>query len=67
MSYDPIFGLDLAPLAPDPPPAPPVNTFTLADLKSALHQITPTILVVGIATGAAFAIGSKLVDRYIFR
>lgn len=34
---------------------------------AALKQITPTLLLVGIATGAAFAIGSSLVSRYLFR
>lgn len=33
----------------------------------ALKRITPTLLIVGIATGAAFAIGSGLVSRYLFR
>lgn len=36
-------------------------------IKSALGSITPTLILVGIATGAAFAIGSGLVHRYVFK
>ena len=49
-------------------PAPPAQEpLTLSNLGKALGQITPTLLVVGIATGAAFAIGSGLVSRYVFK
>lgn len=43
------------------PEAPPET------LGAALAKITPTLLIVGIATGAAFAIGSGLINRYFFR
>lgn len=50
---------------------PPAATLTPAEEQSsfsqALRQITPTLLIVGIATGAAFALGSGLVSRYIFK
>lgn len=36
------------------------------DFRGALRQLTPSLLVVGIATGAAFAIGSGLVSHYLF-
>lgn len=60
-------------MVPAPPPAPgpaplddPAETFTLADLGKAIKHITPTLLLVGIATGAAFAIGSGLVSHFLF-
>jgi len=43
------------------------ETFTLGDVKAALGKITPTLLLMGIATGAAFAIGGGLVSRFVFR
>ncbi len=55
-----------------PPPVTPIQaaeegrTFTLEDVKTAIKNVTPTLLVVGVATGAAFAIGSGLVGRYLF-
>ena len=44
-----------------------VVSFDLAGIREALARVTPTLLIVGIATGAAFAIGSGLVSRLIFR
>lgn len=49
------------PVQPQPQPAPQDQGF-----RGALMQVTPTLLVVGVATGAAFAIGSGLVSRYLF-
>lgn len=40
--------------------------FTIEDAKAGLKAVTPTLLIVGIFTGAAFAIGSGLVSRYLF-
>jgi len=55
------------PLPPGPAPLDdPAETFTLADLGKAIKHITPTLLLVGIATGAAFAIGSGLVSHFLF-
>lgn len=34
---------------------------------AAFKEITPTLILVGIVTGAAFAIGGGLVARYLFR
>ena len=50
------------PPPPAPPPAPPKpeETFTLSGLGAAIRQVTPTLLVVGIATGMALAIGSGI-------
>lgn len=36
------------------------------DLKTGLHRVTPTLILLGIVTGAAFAVGSGLIDRYVF-
>lgn len=46
---------------------PKEEKFTLQDLGKAIKNVTPTLLIVGIATGAAFAIGSGLVHRYLFK
>lgn len=59
------------PPAPAPTPAPtppaPKDDSLLGNIfGDALRQVTPTLLLVGIATGAAFAIGSGLVSRYVF-
>jgi hypothetical protein len=48
-------------------PKKPEQSFTLSELGSAIKNITPTLIIVGIATGAAFAIGSGLVTRYLFK
>lgn len=48
------------PPAPPPPPPKPEETFTLSGLGAAIRQVTPTLLVVGIATGMALAIGSGI-------
>ena len=60
-----------APSAQQPPlqaQATAEESFSMADLSKAFtHAITPTLIVVGIATGAAFAIGSGLVSRYLFK
>jgi hypothetical protein len=50
-------------LNPDPP-APPAPAPS-ADWLAGLKQITPALLLVGIATGAAFAIGGVIVNRYL--
>jgi hypothetical protein len=47
-------------------PADDGGSFTIPGLKNGLKQITPTLILVGIATGAAFAIGSILAS-YIVR
>lgn len=36
-------------------------------IRSAIKQVTPTLILVGVITGASFAIGSGLVSRYLFR
>ena len=43
------------------------ESFTISELGNAVKQITPTLIIIGIATGAAFAIGSGLVTRYLFK
>jgi hypothetical protein len=52
------------PQAPGPPPPPqdqPIYvTFGPGALSDAFKQVTPALLVVGIFTGAAFAIGGAL-------
>lgn len=35
-------------------------------IRSAIKQITPTLILVGIVTGASFAIGSALVSHIFF-
>jgi hypothetical protein len=52
---------------PDAQPQPEVTVFSTEGLGKAIKQVTPTLLVVGIATGAAFAIGGALVNRYLFK
>jgi len=60
--YNAMFGQEA------PAPAPPAETQTNEEtLLGALRKITPTLLVVGVATGAAFAIGGGLVSRLVFR
>jgi hypothetical protein len=49
-----------------PPADPPPESFTLDDIHNALKRVTPSLLLIGIATGAAFAIGAGLVSRLIF-
>jgi len=52
----------------DPPqPQPNPQRFTIEEIGNAVKQITPTLLIVGIAAGAAFALGSGLVHRYVFK
>ena len=55
------------PIATDPPDQ-PQETFTLSGLGAAIRQVTPTLLIVGVATGMALAIGSgigsAIVSRY---
>ena len=41
------------------------EAFTVSNLANAIQQVTPSLIVVGIATGASFAIGSWLVTRYL--
>lgn len=47
-----------------------VDDATATDLAKAVRQITPTFLLIGIATGFAFAVGSAiagaLIDQYVF-
>lgn len=56
------------PVVPPPPPTPPNNSanqdVTLDELRKALR---PTVIVIAVLTGAAFAIGSGLVSRYLFK
>lgn len=59
-------------ILPDPgPPTPPddgaPHSFTLADLKAGLKQITPTLLIVGVVAGFTFALGSGLASRYVLK
>lgn len=56
----------MIPTAEDMPVAERGETFTLSDLGAALRKVTPTLLVVGIATGAAFAIGAGLINHFVF-
>lgn len=51
----------------DEPSAAPLTAFNVEEMKNALHGITPSLLILGIAGGAAFAIGSGLVSRYLFK
>lgn len=52
--------------APPPPPQAEERRAAFAALGDAVRQVTPTLLIVGIATGAAFAIGSELVHLFLF-
>lgn len=36
-------------------------------LWAGLRSVTPTLIILGIATGASFAIGSGLVGRYVWK
>lgn len=60
------------PLSAAPGPAPPAPTpaqMVTQDqdtFLAALKKVTPTLLVVGIATGAAFAIGGGIVSHFVF-
>lgn len=55
------------PTAADPvPPQPPNNGGVIQQTGDALRNITPALLILGVAGGAAFAIGSGLVHRYFF-
>lgn len=49
-----------------PPTQQERETFTLENLTRAVQNITPSLIVAGIAAGAAAAIGSALVARYVF-
>ena len=51
------------PGSPQDIPDKPITT----QIKEGLHNITPTLIFVGIATGAAFALGSGLIHRYVFK
>ena len=46
-------------------PAQQQEAFTIANVAKAITQVTPTLVIVGIATGASFALGSYLVSRFI--
>ena len=55
------------PTAPAAPPTPQQKDQTAIDnIAAGIKQVTPTLLIVGIATGAAFAIGSGIIQYYIF-
>ncbi len=60
-----------APAAQQPPleaTPTPGESFSMADLSSAFtHAITPSLILVGIATGAATALGWVLVTKYVFK
>lgn len=57
-----------APIVVVPPSTPPQRAeFTPEGFLSALKSVTPTILVIAIATGAAMALGSGLVGRFVFK
>lgn len=63
-----------APAPPAPAPAPTPLTpqqqaekFNLEGITSALKQVTPSLLLVGVATGMAFAIGSHLASYVLNR
>ncbi len=60
--------------APAPAPAnpaadvAPTESFSLADISKAFtHAITPSLILVGAATGAATALGWILMTRYVFK
>lgn len=63
------------PASPAPPPSPMPSSeivdraeANLIDsIREGLSRITPALILVGIATGAAFAVGSGLVSRYVWR
>lgn len=74
--YSVVVGADPVPMPSSPPPAAPANggagpeeteTFSITGIASALRNITPTVLVIGIATGFAFAIGGALGSMLIRR
>ena len=50
--------------APPPPPS-PEDPLTLGNIGTAFSKISLGVIIVGIATGAAFAIGAGLADRYV--
>lgn len=54
------------PQPPSPGPA-PSDRGVLESTGDALKQITPSLIVLGVAAGAAFALGSGLVHRYLFK
>lgn len=62
-AYPHVFGASAPMVAPDPgpPPAPaPVHPFTFEELKGALKQVTPTLLI-------AFALGAGLASRFVLK
>lgn len=52
--------------APTPAPADTTVTVETDSVLGALKKITPTLLIVGVATGAAFALGGGLVSHFLF-
>jgi len=46
------------------PSAPAESPLSAEEFGKAFRQITPSLVLVGVATGAAFAIGSALASRY---
>lgn len=56
--------------APAPAPAnepPSGEHFTLADLGAAIKKVTPAVLILGIATGFAFALGNGIASKYVLK
>ena len=43
------------------------GALTLQDFERGVHQITWTLVLVGLVAGAAAALGSGIVNRYLFR
>ncbi len=60
-------GFGIGALPPRLEVAPTEESFTISDIKTAITHVTPTLLIVGIATGAAFAVGSGLVHHFLFK
>jgi hypothetical protein len=60
-----VFGASAVPTTVDPPMPVKEETFTFSELGKALRNITPSLLLVGIATGFAFAVGAGLAGRLL--
>ena len=71
MTYAPLTQARFGQVAAAPAPATAPGdgggdqSFDVAGFTAALKQVTPALFLVGIFTGAAFAIGSALASRYV--
>lgn len=65
------FVVTRAPDAVEPSPVTPAEQRFIDRVREGIRQVTPSLLIVGVATGFAFAVGSGLgagfVDRVVFR